>query len=123
MPRSLPAVLLICAAMTGLPTASFASWAMNASGTATYYSDRFIGRLTAGNERFSQEALTAAHNSLPFGTRVKVTNLNNSRSVVVIINDRMHRANSNLIDLTRRGARELGFLRDGRTRVRLDVLK
>ncbi len=98
-----------------------AAWA--ATGTATYYADRFEGRATANSETFDQDLLTAAHNSLPFGTKVKVTNLENGRSVIVRVNDRMRRHNKTLIDVSKRAARELGFVRDGRSKVHLEVIR
>ncbi len=91
--------------------------------TATYYADRFDGRLTANSERFDQDGLTAAHKTLPFGTRVKVTNLDNDRSIVVKINDRIPRHGKSSIDLTRRAAEELGFIRKGRAPVKLRILE
>lgn len=60
---------------------------------------------------------------MPFGTQVKVTNLANDRSVVVKINDRMARRNKNVIDLTKRAADELGFVKSGRAKVKLEVVK
>lgn len=96
--------------------------ALAATGTATFYADRFDGKSTASSETFDQDRLTAAHNSLPFGTEVKVTNLRNGRSVVVRVNDRMHRGNATLIDLSKRAARELGFVRDGRANVLLEII-
>ena len=92
-------------------------------GMAVHYSDKFQGRRTACGETFDQQALTAAHKKLPFGTQVKVTNLKNNRSVVVKINDRMARKNRNVIDVTRRAARELGFGKKSRTLVRIDVVQ
>ncbi len=92
------------------------------SGYAVHYSDKFQGRKTANNEIFDQNELTAAHKKLPFGTQVKVTNLANDRSVVVKINDRMARRNTNVIDLTKRAAEELGFVKSGRTKVKLEVV-
>lgn len=92
------------------------------SGYAVHYSDKFQGRKTANNEIFDQNELTAAHKKLPFGTQVKVTNLANDRSVVVKINDRMARRNKNVIDLTKRAAEELGFVKSGRAKVKLEVV-
>lgn len=92
------------------------------SGYAVHYSDRFKEK-TASNEIFDQNELTAAHKKLPFGTQVKVTNLANDRSVVVKINDRMARRNKNVIDLTKRAADELGFVKSGRAKVKLEVVK
>ncbi|WP_165664625.1 septal ring lytic transglycosylase RlpA family protein [Metapseudomonas otitidis] len=86
---------------------------------ASYYGARHHGKRTASGERFDQNALTAAHRTLPFGTRVKVTNLNNDRSVVVRINDRGPHVRGRLIDLSRRAAEALDMLRSGVAPVRV----
>lgn len=91
-------------------------------GIASFYSNKFNGRRTSSGEIFSQQKLTAAHNSLPLGTYVRVTNLRNGRSVVVKINDRLHHRNKRIIDLTRSAALKLGFTKSGVTRVKLEVL-
>src|SRR5437762_11851701 len=91
-------------------------------GIASYYDSRFDSSLTASGERYDERALTAAHRTLPFGTRVRVTNLANHRSVVVTINDRGRLPHRRVIDLSRRAASRLGFLRSGLTRVRVKVL-
>jgi rare lipoprotein A len=91
-------------------------------GTASFYSNKFNGRKTANGEIFNQQKLTAAHNSLPLGTHVRVTNLRNGKTVVVKINDRLHHRNKRLIDLSRAAAQKLGFIRSGLTRVKLEVL-
>jgi rare lipoprotein A len=91
-------------------------------GLASYYDSKFHGEPTASGERYDERALTAAHRTLPFGTRVQVTNLSNGRSVVVTITDRGPFARGRVIDVSRRAARRLGFLRDGTTRVRLEVV-
>jgi rare lipoprotein A len=92
-------------------------------GTARYYANRFNGRKTASGEIFSQKKLTAAHPTLPFGTRVKVENLANSKSVIVKINDRCRKHEKVFIDLSRAAALELDFIRQGTAKVRLTVLK
>ena len=94
------------------------------SGSATYYggSDRLCGRRTASGGILDCGAMTAAHRTLPFGTHVQVTNLSNGRSVVVTITDRGPFARGRVIDVSRRAARKLDFLRDGTTRVRLEVV-
>ncbi len=92
------------------------------SGTASYYGSRHHGKRTASGEPFNQNAMTAAHRSLPFGTRVKVTNLNNDRSVVVRINDRGPHTRGRLIDLSRAAAEKLGMIRSGTARVRVQSL-
>lgn len=77
------------------------------SETASWYGPGFHGRLTANGERFNQDGLTAAHKSLPFGTRVRVTNLANGRSVVVRINDRGPYVAGRSLDLARGAARAI----------------
>ncbi len=92
-------------------------------GKAVYYSDFFQGRNTASGEVFDQSLKTAAHKKLPFGTRVRVTNLDNDKSVVVTINDRMARRNTNLIDLSKSAAQEIDMVRRGVVPVRIEVLE
>ena len=91
-------------------------------GLASHYARRFEGRRTASGEPYDERELTGAHRTLPFGTRVRVTNLSNHRSVVVRINDRGPFRKGRIIDLSRRAARDLGFLREGMARVRLEAL-
>ncbi len=81
------------------------------------------GLPTASGVPYDEMRLTAAHRVLPFGTRVKVTNLANGRSTVVTINDRGPQPPDRIIDLSRRAAFKLGFERQGTTRVRLKVLR
>ncbi len=90
-------------------------------GMASWYGPGFHGRQTASGERFNQNALTAAHRSLPFGTRVRVTNARNGRSVVVRINDRGPHIRGRIIDLSRKAAGVVGL--GGTAPVRLDILK
>src|SRR5215467_15048008 len=92
------------------------------TGTASYYSHRFHGHKTASGAAYDENQLTAAHRTLPFGTRVRVTNMENDRSVVVTVTDRGPANHKRVIDLSRRAANLLGFLGEGTTRVRLDVL-
>jgi len=91
-------------------------------GVASYYSDKFVGKKTANGEIFSQEKMTAAHNSLPLGTYIRVTNLRNHKTVKVKINDRLHHKNKRLVDLSRAAAKKLGFIRSGLTRVKVEVV-
>ncbi len=93
-------------------------------GKASYYHNMFEGRKTANGEIFRQSKLTGANNTLPLGTRVKVTNLKNGRSVVVKINDRMAKrlTHVRLIDLSRTAASRLGFINAGLAQVRMEVL-
>jgi len=83
------------------------------SGKASYYADKFEGRKTASGETFHQNAMTGAHRTLPFGTKVKVINLANGRSVKVKINDRGPFAQGRIIDLSQKAARKLGIVETG----------
>jgi rare lipoprotein A len=91
-------------------------------GIASFYSNKFQGRKTSSGELFSQTKLTAAHNTLPLGTYIRVTNLRNKKSVVVKVNDRLHHRNKRLVDLSRTAAERLGFIKSGTTRVKVEVL-
>ena len=85
-----------------------------AIGKATWYGPKFHGKSTASGERFDMYKLTAAHRTLPFGTKVRVTNLKNNKSVIVRVNDRGPWGNKNLIiDLSRAAARKIDSERDG----------
>ena len=92
-------------------------------GIASLYARMHHGNRTASGQVYRQGELTAAHRTLPFGTRVRVTNLSNHRSVVVTITDRGPFVRGRIIDLSRRAARELGILKAGTARVRVVVLK
>jgi rare lipoprotein A len=94
-----------------------------ATGIAAYYSNVFHGRRTASGERYDKNAYTAAHKRLLFGTRVRVTNLENGKSVVLKINDRGPRTQNRIIDVSRRAALDLGFIRKGLTEVQLEVIE
>ncbi len=91
-------------------------------GDASYYGARHHGKRTASGEPFDQNALTAAHRQLPFGTRVKVTNLDNDKSVIVRINDRGPHTRGRLIDLSRAAAEQIGMVRSGTAPVRVQSL-
>lgn len=91
-------------------------------GTASYYADKFVGRKTANGEVFSQEKMTCAHNTLPLGTWIKVTNLKNKKSVIVRVNDRLHPRNPRLVDLSKTAAKKLGYTGHGLTKVKVEVL-
>ena len=93
------------------------------NGTASWYGPGFHGRKTASGERFDQNAMTAAHRSLPLGSVVRVTNLENGRKVTVEINDRGPYIRGRVIDLSKAAARRLGMVRDGLATVRVEVLR
>jgi len=93
-----------------------------AEGLASYYGAHHHGNKTASGERFDQHALTAAHRSLAFGSRVQVTNLRNNKTVVVRINDRGPYSPKRIIDLSQTAAEQLHMLRDGVVPVRIEQL-
>lgn len=93
------------------------------SGTASYYGKKYHGRKTASGERFNQYAMTAAHKKLPFGTKVEVTNLENSRKVTVTINDRGPFVKGRIIDLSRSAFAKVGNLKSGLLKVKIRVVK
>ena len=91
-------------------------------GAASWYGPGFYGRTTANGERFSNGTLTAAHRTLPFGTKVRVTNLSNGRSVVVRINDRGPFKHHRVIDLAHGAASQLQMMQAGEVPVKLEIL-
>jgi len=92
-------------------------------GIANFYSDKFQGKKTAGGAVYDKNKLTASHKTLPYGTKVRVTNLENGKSVVVTVNDRMKPGSPAVIDVTRRAAQDLGFTKTGKAKVKLEVEK
>jgi rare lipoprotein A len=98
------------------------------TGEATFYADHFEGRRTASGIPFRQNQMVAAHRAYPFGTILRVTNLQNDRAVNVRVVDRgpfgdSPRARRTIIDLSRRAAQQLGYIEAGRTPVRVEVLE
>jgi rare lipoprotein A len=91
-------------------------------GLAAYYSSRLNGRATASGKIYNQDELTAAHPTLPFGTKVKITNTKNNRSVVVTINDRGPTQPDRVVDVSRAAASRLGMLGSGLVPVRLEIV-
>lgn len=90
-------------------------------GKASFYAHKFHGRRTASGETYDETQLTAAHRTLPFGTRVRVTNLENGRKVTLRVNDRGPHVKNRVIDVSYAAAKKLRFVRDGITRVRVEV--
>ena len=97
--------------------------AQTEEGIANFYSDKFQGKKTASGAVYDKNKLTAAHKTFPYGTKVRVTNLENGKSVVVTINDRMRTKNPVVIDVTRRAAQDLGFAKAGKAKVKVEVEK
>ncbi len=93
-------------------------------GTASYYSDKFDGGRTASGERFDQDDLTCAHGSLPFGCRIRVTNLRNNKAVEVKVNDRGgFSKHGRVVDLSKAAAKEIGMMGTGTAKVKVEVLE
>lgn len=107
---------LLLAAIVALSWGDVAMAADVQCGRASWYA---MTSRTASGERANPESYTAAHRTLPFGTMVRVTNLGNGRSVVVRINDRGPFTGGRVIDLSRRAAADLGFIRAGTARVKI----
>ncbi|MBA3940081.1 MAG: septal ring lytic transglycosylase RlpA family lipoprotein [Sphingopyxis sp.] len=91
-------------------------------GMASYYGNELAGNRTASGERFDPSQLTAAHRTLPFGSKVRVTNIANGDSVIVRINDRGPFSRGRVIDVSHAAAREIGMHRSGTARVKLALL-
>jgi len=92
-------------------------------GDASYYAASLHGNKTASGDAYDKAAMTAAHRTLPFGTKVKVTYLKTGKSVEVVINDRGPHADNRIIDVSGAAAQALGLIDDGEGRVRLEVLE
>ena len=107
----------------------FATSAMTVSaqdteyGKASYYSDSFQGSTTANGNIYDKNKMTGAHKTLPFGTKVRVTRLDNKKSVVVVINDRGPFIKGRIVEVSSAAAKKIGLLVDGVTEVTLDILE
>jgi rare lipoprotein A len=91
-------------------------------GVASYYAEKFNGRETANGDHYDSNRLSAACNRVPLGTWLRVTNLRNKRVVIVRVNDRLHPKNKRIVDLSRLAARNLGYIGNGLTQVKVEVL-
>jgi peptidoglycan lytic transglycosylase len=116
----LGAVLAVAFAATG---GMAVAQPLSEEGTATSYGNRFDGKKTASGEVYDKKALAAAHPKYAYGTRLRVTNLENGKSAVVTVNDRMKRTAQGVIEVTPRVASLLGFAKAGSARVRVEVVK
>lgn len=101
---------------------SVLAFAQTQTGKASFYADKFEGSPTASGEKYKHAKLTAAHKSLPFGTKVRVTNLANNETVEVVINDRGPYVDGRIIDLSKSAAEKLGFVNLGLAEVRVEIL-
>jgi len=114
--KLIPTVLLFFMA-----TAGYVSAAETLEGDASYYADSLDGNKTASGEIYDKNGLTAAHRTLPFGTKVIVTYLETGKSVEVIINDRGPYAKHRLIDLSGAAAKKIGLIDAGHGEVKLEI--
>ena len=110
-------IYLMVVAVTIATAAS--SQSFKQTGIASYYADKFAGRLTANGEKYRHNKLTAAHKTLPFGTMLKVKNLENGKEVTVRVNDRGPFVEGRIIDLSKSAAEKLDFIAKGITRVEI----
>lgn len=90
---------------------------------ASWYGEYFRGRKTANGERFNPDKISCAHKTLPFGTILKVTNIENDKSLVVRVNDRGPYIRGRSLDLSRAAAQRLGFMRKGTTKLRMEIVE
>lgn len=123
LPQTLPAATTGNPWLNRLPLTAGPQMASAQTGTASWYGPGFHGNTTANGERYNQWDATAAHPSLPFGTRVRVTNLANGRSTVVRINDRGPYYGGRVIDLSRHAAETLQMTGSGVAPVRVQVVR
>ncbi len=92
------------------------------TGMASFYSDKFEGKKTASGEIYKSSKMTAAHPTLPFGTKVKVTNLSNNKSVIVTVNDRGPFVKNRIIDLSKAAAIKLDIIDQGVDKVKVESI-
>ena len=107
---------------THVPSQAAAAPAWEQSGKVSWYGPGFQGRRTANGEIFDTNEMTMAHRSLAFGSKVRVTNLDNGRSVVVRVNDRGPYAGGRIADLSHAAAARLGFVEDGVVHARIELI-
>jgi len=93
------------------------------TGKASFYASSFNGKKTASGDKFRSSKKTAAHNTIPFGTKVKVTNLSNGKSVKVKINDRGPHVSGRIIDLSRKAAKKIDMIDKGVANVKIEYKK
>jgi rare lipoprotein A len=120
VPLLIVAVLSAASALAQTPAPANAK---ASTGMCSYYAKMHDGHITAGGEKFDSNALTAAHRKLPMGTKLKITNLSNGKSVVVTVNDRGPFVKGRSLSVTRRAAQELDFVKQGVTKVSIEQVQ
>ena len=113
---------LFCTLLLASFAMSFNTSESSNRGVATYYSDLFQGRRTASGELYDKTKLTAAHRTLPLGTKIKITRTDNQKSVIVRINDRGPYSQSRVLDISKAAAEKIGLLRVGKATVTIEVI-
>lgn len=120
--RTLSLAAIAATLLAGVTLLPGESAAASQCGKASWYGPGFHGRTTANGERYNMHAMTAAHRTLPFGTKVRVKNLRNGRSAVLRINDRGPFIRGRVIDVSKTAAGKLGMIRSGTARVKVEVV-
>ena len=123
MNRSLIARILHAAALLALASCASSKNAFVQTGQGSYYADKFAGRATASGATYRPNEMTAAHNTLPFGTLIQVTNVRNGRSVRVTVNDRGPHVKGRIVDVSKKAARQLDIVEAGVVPVQVQVLR
>lgn len=121
--RQLCRITGLLALVASLTACGGSKTAFTQTGQGSYYADKFNGRATTSGEIYRPGKMTAAHNTLPFGTRIKVTNLRNGRSVKVTVNDRGPHVKGRIVDVSRKAANKLDLVEAGVVPVQLKVIK
>jgi rare lipoprotein A len=116
-------VFLSCLLALGLAACGTSKSTFTQTGQGSYYADKFRGRPTASGTPYRPSKLTAAHNTLPFGTKIRVTNTRTGRSVKVTVNDRGPHVKGRIVDLSKKAARKIGLVDAGVAPVRLKVVR
>ena len=114
-----------CLGFVGIPAFSAAGDTRSQTGTAVYYSDKMNGKgLSLKGETYDKNALTAAtHKGYPLGSKLRVTNISNNKSVTVKVNDRMNPRSKAVIDLSRRAAEEIDMIHSGHAKVQVELIE
>ncbi|MCK4755525.1 septal ring lytic transglycosylase RlpA family protein [candidate division WOR-3 bacterium] len=111
-------MFISCCCLGGTASSSYVQ-----SGKASYYGDKFHGKKTASGEVFNKWDYTCAHKKLPFGTKLKVTNLKNKKSVIVKVNDRGPFVKGRIIDLSYAAAKKIDMIKDGVIKVKIEKVR
>jgi rare lipoprotein A len=121
--KVLSLIVASLSAATAIAQTSAPAMPKESTGMCSYYAKMHDGHITAGGEKFDSNALTAAHRKLPMGTKLKVTNLANGKSVVVKVNDRGPFVKRRSLSVTRRAAEELDFVKQGVAKVKMEQVE